>query len=82
VFINDAEFAQLWLTEQRYYLVADGLTLPRFEKLVGREHLNLVLASGGKMLLTNEPFAGTMLPPVAENAPEEWQKAPTYLAAN
>jgi 4-amino-4-deoxy-L-arabinose transferase-like glycosyltransferase len=67
VFIKDADFAVLWNTPQRYYLVADGMTLPRFEGLVGRERLNLVLASGGKVLLTNEPFAGTtVVPEVAE----------------
>jgi 4-amino-4-deoxy-L-arabinose transferase-like glycosyltransferase len=81
VFINDADFARLWPTPQRYYLVADGSTLHRFEHLVGRDNLNLVLASGGKVLLTNQPFAGTMLPPIISNALEPLG-APTYLAAH
>jgi 4-amino-4-deoxy-L-arabinose transferase-like glycosyltransferase len=82
VFIDDADFAQLWRTEQRYYLVAASSTLARFEKLVGREHLNVVLTSGGKMLLTNEPLAGTVLPPAVASSPGAEEGAPTYRAAN
>ncbi len=82
VFIDDADFARLWQTSDRYYLVADDMTLPRFENLVGREKLNLVLASGGKMLLTNQPFAGTVLPPVASTTSETVRGVPFYLAAN
>ncbi len=41
--------------EQRYYIVANDPERPRFEKLVGGEHLITVADSGGKMLLTNHP---------------------------
>jgi hypothetical protein len=62
VFINDQDFSRLWMTADRYYLLADGAMLPRFETLVGREHLNVVRASGGKLLITNQPLAGTVIP--------------------
>jgi 4-amino-4-deoxy-L-arabinose transferase-like glycosyltransferase len=55
VFIDDAQWKKLWLDSDRYYLVASQTALPRFENLVGRDRLNLVLASGGKVLLTNHP---------------------------
>jgi len=63
VFITDPDFVALWSTPQRYYLVADGSKLEHFENLVGRDHLNLVSASGAKVLLTNVPFAGTTVVP-------------------
>ena len=51
--INDQDFARLWSQPDRYYLVALGTALPRFEKLVGKTALHVVLESGGKYLLTN-----------------------------
>jgi 4-amino-4-deoxy-L-arabinose transferase-like glycosyltransferase len=66
VFIGDAAFQKLWLAQDRCYIVADGSTLPRFEHLVGHDQLNLVVVSGGKLVITNHPFQGTFLPP---NAP-------------
>jgi hypothetical protein len=68
VFIDDAKFAELWQTPQRYYLAAKDEAVPGFEKLVGAASLNLVLASGGKVLLTNHPFAGTTTVPGAQAA--------------
>jgi len=56
VFIDDAEFRRLWLEPQRYYLFARESELPRFERLVGDSHLNLVSASGGKLLMANLPM--------------------------
>ena len=53
VFIDDAQWRNLWLGGERYYIVADGAEQPRFEKLVGMDHLTTVAASGGKVLLTN-----------------------------
>ena len=53
VFIEYGRFRDLWLQPQRWYLVTESEQLPRFEALVGRERLNLVSASGGKLLLTN-----------------------------
>ncbi len=56
VFIDDQQWKQRWLDEPRYYIVADRQERPRFEKLVGGEHLSTVAESGGKMLLTNHPL--------------------------
>ena len=53
VFINDAQFSQLWRGADRYYLVVMDTVVPRLEKLVGKPELNVVAASGGKVLLTN-----------------------------
>ena len=56
VFINDAKFRSLWLDQQRFYIVASSAAVPRLEGLVGSAQLNLVTASGGKVLLTNHPL--------------------------
>jgi hypothetical protein len=61
VFIDDSRFKELWLTPERWYVVSDKSALARFETLVGRERLNLVRVSGGKIVLTNQPFAGATL---------------------
>ena len=56
VFIDDQQWKRLWLAEPRYYIVANQPERPRFEKLVGSDHLTTVAESGGKMLLTNHPL--------------------------
>ena len=56
VFIDDAQFRQLWLTPQRYYLAAQDTLLPHLTELVGENNLRVVIASGGKSLLTNHPL--------------------------
>ncbi|HET7150196.1 MAG TPA: glycosyltransferase family 39 protein [Candidatus Acidoferrum sp.] len=61
IFLTDAQLAADWRKPEQYYLVADHLQMPRFEKLFGAENLNLVIASGGKVALTNHPFVGTHL---------------------
>jgi 4-amino-4-deoxy-L-arabinose transferase-like glycosyltransferase len=53
IFLNDAEWRDLWLAPQRCYLVADDGQRPRFEKLAGTDALFVVADSGGKMVLTN-----------------------------
>ena len=57
VFIDDTQFKNLWLEENRYYVVASRSQVPIFENLLGPQQLNLVAASGGKFLLTNHPTA-------------------------
>jgi hypothetical protein len=57
VFIDDSQFTNLWLKPERSYIVANQSVVPRLESLVGGEHLNLVAASGGKVVLTNSPLA-------------------------
>ena len=58
IFIDDSQWRNLWLGEQRYYIIADGGEKPRFEKLAGPGHVTLVAASGGKILLTNQSIQG------------------------
>lgn len=55
VFIDDNRFKRLWLASQRYYLVTYRAKLQQIEELVGQEHLEIVAAGGGKLLLTNHP---------------------------
>jgi hypothetical protein len=58
IFIDDAQWRDLWLSPRRYYLVADESQRPRFERLAGRGGLYIVAQSGGKMLLTNRAVGG------------------------
>ena len=60
IFIDDARFKELWLTPQRWYVVGDKAAMTRFETLVGREQLNVVILSGGKYVMTNHPFPGEL----------------------
>ena len=63
VFINDAQFKDLWLKPERSYIVASQNVVPQLESLVGAEHLSLVMASGGKVLLTNQQLAASRAGP-------------------
>jgi len=53
VFIDDAQWKTLWLQPRRYYLVIKQESVGRLKKLVDPKLLNVVLASGGKLLVTN-----------------------------
>jgi len=57
VFIDDSQFKNLWLKPERSYIVAKENVVPQLESLVGAARLNLVAASGGKVVLTNCPVA-------------------------
>ena len=56
VFIDDPQLKNLWMTPTRYYLVVSESAMPRLEKLIGQEKLNVVAESGGKLVLTNIPL--------------------------
>ncbi len=56
VFLDDAQFREMWLKDQRCYIVAAQTRRENLEKLVGSEHLNVLILSGGKMVLTNQPL--------------------------
>ena len=56
VFIGDPELAKIWTRPQRLYIVSKIEALPRFEELLTKERVNLVRASGGKILITNQPI--------------------------
>ncbi len=58
VFIDDAQWKNLWLGTERCYTVASGYAVPRLEKLAGKAALHVVAASGGKVVLTNQPLPG------------------------
>jgi 4-amino-4-deoxy-L-arabinose transferase-like glycosyltransferase len=57
VFIDDAQWKDMWLGAERCYVVASDYAVPRFEKLAGKAALNVVAASGGKVVLTNHLVA-------------------------
>ena len=63
VFIDDVQLKELWSKADRYYLVTSHAELPRIEAAVGRDKLNVVAASGGKYLFTNQPLPDTTLLP-------------------
>lgn len=68
VFIDDSQFKNYWLTASRYYLFADQKSLPRLGVLVGSANLHVVAESGGKLLLTNQPFAESFSRQIASPA--------------
>ena len=53
VFIEDSQFREIWLKQERAYIVTNQSVVPRLRALVGPEHINLVASSGGKVVLTN-----------------------------
>jgi hypothetical protein len=57
VFIDDSQFKNLWLKPDRSYIIAKQNVIPQLESLVGAARLNVVAASGGKVVLTNSPIA-------------------------
>src|SRR5260370_18267408 len=56
VFLDDPGLAGLWPSAERRYLLVEGPQVPRIEKLVGKDAMHLVKASGGKFLFTNNPL--------------------------
>jgi 4-amino-4-deoxy-L-arabinose transferase-like glycosyltransferase len=57
VFIGDGQFVSLWLSPERFYLLAEDRGVGRLEKLVGPENLHPIRKSGGKTLFTNRELA-------------------------
>lgn len=55
IFINDQEFARLWPTNQRYYIMVEAPALPRIQALVPAGTIHVIKASGGKFLVSNQP---------------------------
>ncbi len=53
VFIDDGKLRALWPGPECFYLVAKADQLPRFEKLLGSGHFQIMETSGGKVLLAN-----------------------------
>ncbi|WP_433966879.1 ArnT family glycosyltransferase [Tunturiibacter gelidiferens] len=65
VFLDDSQFRRLWQSPERYYIFAKDTGVDHLESLVGKNQLNLLEESGGKVLLTNHPVSSSVLP----NAP-------------
>jgi 4-amino-4-deoxy-L-arabinose transferase-like glycosyltransferase len=59
VFLNAEQFRNQWLSTERCYVVAEGRAISYFEGLVGREKLNVLRVSGGKVVMTNQPLPDT-----------------------
>jgi 4-amino-4-deoxy-L-arabinose transferase-like glycosyltransferase len=53
VFIGDDNLAMLWRGPNRYFLVAEGPSIPRLKQIVGENLMYEVMRSGGKFLFTN-----------------------------
>jgi len=53
VFINNDDLARLWRRPGRYFLVAEGPSVPRLEQIVGKNSLREIMRNGGKFLFTN-----------------------------
>jgi 4-amino-4-deoxy-L-arabinose transferase-like glycosyltransferase len=66
VFIDDAQFKDLWLKPDRAYIVAMQRVVPQLEALVGADQLNVVASSGGKVVLTNHPLVSASEPATRE----------------
>jgi 4-amino-4-deoxy-L-arabinose transferase-like glycosyltransferase len=56
VFINDAQFREKWLSQDRHYLTIERPAVARIAKLLGDQRLIEVKESGGKYLFTNLPL--------------------------
>lgn len=56
VFVDDSQVKGLWAHPERFYIVAKESALSRLEPLLGRQNINVVAESGGKMLFTNHPL--------------------------
>ena len=63
VFLNDAQWKDMWNAPDRAYLVASRSALARLQNLVGNGKLNILAESGGKLVLTNLPLAPVTLRP-------------------
>jgi 4-amino-4-deoxy-L-arabinose transferase-like glycosyltransferase len=61
VFIDDEQWKKIWLAPERCYLVASRSALPRLDNLVGHDRLIVVAASGGKLILSNQPVQSSSL---------------------
>ena len=53
IFIDDREFASLWMGPRRCYLLVYGTEVPHLAQLVGRSNLRIVTENAGNYLLTN-----------------------------
>ena len=55
VFINNSQFVSLWSGPERLYVLTDHEDLAQLTELVDSGRLHRIAASGGKLLLANQP---------------------------
>ncbi|MEO8097322.1 MAG: glycosyltransferase family 39 protein [Acidobacteriota bacterium] len=56
VFLDEVNLPAMWYGDARVYLVVEGPKVEGIAKLVGKDHMHVVKASGGKYLFTNRPW--------------------------
>jgi 4-amino-4-deoxy-L-arabinose transferase-like glycosyltransferase len=66
VFIDDAQFKELWAKPERHYVVTWDTGVPALENLVGRDRLDVLATSGGKSILTNRSLVQPAAPALAK----------------
>jgi hypothetical protein len=71
IFVDDSQLKDIWLSPGRCYLVASDSAMPRLVLLVGAERLNTLAASGGKLVLTNQPLPAPPPGPLSRVLPQE-----------
>lgn len=62
VFLDDGQFQERWRQPERYYIFVRNTAVSHLESLVGKDLLNLVQESGGKVLFTNHPISSSPYP--------------------
>jgi 4-amino-4-deoxy-L-arabinose transferase-like glycosyltransferase len=55
VFIDDRQFASLWDSSDRYFVLVDWTRMEHFKETAPSDRLFLVAESGGKSLFSNQP---------------------------
>jgi 4-amino-4-deoxy-L-arabinose transferase-like glycosyltransferase len=71
IFIDDSQLKSIWESPGRCYLVASESAMPRLVLLVGAERLTPLAASGGKIVLTNQPLAAAQPGALSRVLPQE-----------
>jgi 4-amino-4-deoxy-L-arabinose transferase-like glycosyltransferase len=61
VFIDDDQWRNMWLGPERCYIVLAQSARSRLENLVGKDKLNLLAESGGKLILCNQAVESSRL---------------------
>ncbi len=56
VFIDDTQLPALWSSPERYYLMTVAAGIGHLATVVGAANLFVVASSGGKLLLSNQPY--------------------------
>ena len=84
VFLTDAQFAALWTSKERCYLVGSQKAVQRLRDFIGAREFETVLESGGKLLVTNRAAVFKEADAAANTSPSPPPKpaGPTLSADN